>query len=235
MPAGSRVRVVAGSVLLVCSVVGTAGCGTPHVAPLSKPVASCRATWGALEKDLAGRDTGTGPSELPDRWAAIIAGVRYHAVSADASDCGAPLTAQRAAITALNDFEEQVQGYDMALARRQLKGAAKLWLSSAVPADSELGSTGPAVPHAKVKQAINTLRDDASRADRDLADGWAEADTVDLTNTKAVRKVVSDLDFLASQSRSYQRCIKAVEVLRRVVQQQFALLSARAKQGHTAG
>ena len=215
--------------------MATVGCGTPHIAPVSKAVTSSRVTWSALEKDLAGRETGAGPSQLPDRWAAIIAGVRYHALSGDADDCGAPLTAQRAAISSLNDFEATVQGYDMELARGQLDGAARLWLSSSVPSAAELGSTGPPVSHERVRKAQRTLQNLAAQADSDLSDGWAEAETVDLTDKRAVAKVVADLDFLASQSSAYQRCATGVMVLRKIVRQQFAELSARAKQGHTAG
>ena len=224
MPAGFALR--AATIFLVISGLAS-GCGsTPkHTSTGDDGAAECRATWAALEKDLSGRDTGTGPSELAERWTSVLAGVHYHAVTATASDCGDPLTAQRAAIDRLNDFESRVHDFDIELARNELSGPARLYLGSPVPSATVLAEGATPVSHARARAALDTLEHLGEQANNDLAAGWAEADAVDLDDAAATDKVVADLEFLSSQSEAYARCAQAVGVLRTVVKQQFEALS----------
>lgn len=226
MPAGFALRVAAIAVAVSGAAAGCSSAAKDPTATRSGAAsAGCRATWAALEKDLSGRDTATGPSQLADRWTSVLAGVHYHAVAATESDCGEPLTAQRAAIAQLDDFAARIQGFDMELARDELKGPARIYLGSPAPKASLLAGGATPVSHANARTALDTLDDLATQADTDLADGWAEANTVDLDDTAAVDKVVADLEFLSSRSDAYTRCADAVAMLRTVVKQQFEALS----------
>jgi len=228
MPARSPHRVAAITLILGWTAL-TTGCAPtspdPAASRTSTAPRECRATWTALEKDLAGRDTGTAPSHLTDRWSSILAGVHYHAVAGTASDCGEPLTALRAAISRLNEFEARIQDFDMELARDELHHPGEMYLDSPVPSRSALGGSAKPVSHAAARTALQTLESLAAEADADLAAGWAEANTVDLDDTGATDKVVADLKLLSSRSDAYQRCASAVSVLRTVLKQQFEALS----------
>lgn len=211
-------RLVLGPVVVV---LVAAGCGQATPAPgagttaPSKAAQACRDRWAALGKELQGRAAATEPSALPARWNSVVATVGYYATSASADDCPAALAGQRAAATTLAAFSARVRRYDPAYQLARLRSRAAAYVAAPLPRPARVkGKRVPPVPKRTVRLAVATLAATAPRAVADMADGWHQLDTLDLTDTGAVRSALSDLAFLAQDSAPFRACAQAAAVLR---------------------
>jgi hypothetical protein len=200
-----------------------AGCGHPTPPPPTtaagptRDAQACRDQWHDLGTELQDRAAATEPSALPARWNSVVATVGYYATSATAADCPAALDAQRTAATALTAFSAQVRRFDPAYQLAQLRPRAATYVAGPLPKPTRVkGKRVPPVPKRTVRTALATLTASAPRAVADMADGWHELDTLDLTNAAAVRAALADLAFLAQDSQPFRACAQAAAVLRRL-------------------
>lgn len=212
------VRAAATTLLAIALAWAMVACGTTAVEKPTGPsqdTLACRAQWQALGGTLKGRDEQTDPSDLAERWNAAIATVQYYATSATATDCQTALVDQKAATERINAMSASLRRFDIAYRMGTLAPAATDYLTHRLPKPQHAHGKEVRPPKkAAVQTALTTLQNQATASMTDMADGWAEANSVDLTDPAAVRKVLKDLDFLAGDSGPFQDCLAALAVLK---------------------
>ena len=211
-------------VLALAVTVALAGCGTsaPTGSPSSDAPAGatdCRAQWQQVADGLAGRDQQVDPSDLADRWTAVLATAQYYATSATAADCGAALADQQDTVREIQAWSAQLRRYDIPYRFGALAPVATDYLLAPAPTNGAgtngAGTKAAKVPPTKkqVQAALTTLQNTATLATTDMQAGWDEATAVDLGDPAAVRHTLDDLAFLAGDSAPYQTCAAALAVL----------------------
>lgn len=224
-----RVRLAAGTAVLVAVATLAAGCGSgdPAARPSHSPDAAtsqCRAKWAELADDIEGNEKDTEPSALAERWNTVVATVDYYASSARSSDCEDRLATQRKAITALEDFEKSLQPWDMEHQLAAVQSRAQDY-SAPTGSKGKKGKSESGKKHGKdappstaaVKKALGILRKQAPTASDDQRPAWQETHVVDLANKAAVKRARKDLDFLSHQSKAWRACEDAVKVIRKAL------------------
>ena len=224
LPRPFRVALVVATVLLlVPSACGKKAAEEPGAAASAKPdeaTSQCRQQWADLGSTIEGAETKTEPSALAQRWNSIVATIDYYATTAKASDCGAPLTGQKAAIAALNAYTAKVRPFDMEYRFGLVRTEAEAYATgtSAAPHQPRAkGKHAPVPPPKEVAAAVKTLAAKAPVATQDQAPGWAQAGVVELSDKAAVQKSVKDLAFLSSESAAYAACAQALATVRKAI------------------
>lgn len=222
VPLVPRVGVAAVAALVVALTL--TGCGSSAEPRADQPVhpdqatIQCRTAWKSLSDSLRGHDERADPSDLASRWTPVIATVGYYVITATAQDCPDALNAQKAANARIEKLSARLRPFDISHRMSSLAPVATDYLTTAGKTLQRTRGRGhrkaPQPPSKKtVSRALRTLQDQTAAAVSDMQDGWSEADAVDLTDPAAVRKVLSDLGFLAADSAPFQACLKALRVL----------------------
>jgi hypothetical protein len=211
-------RGIVSALLAIALAWSMAACGSTAKAGQptgpSQDVLACRAQWKALGDSLKGRDDQTNPSDLAERWNASIATVQYYTTTATAQDCQTALNDQNATIARIKTMSAELRPYDIAHRMGALAPAATDYLTNPLPkAHRSHGRLIRPPKKAVVQAALTTLQNQATVSMTDMADGWAEANSADLTRPAAVRRVLKDLGFLAGDSGPFQACLAALGVL----------------------
>lgn len=206
------------SVLLgLALLAGAAACGGDEDSSpaVSRAAQECREQWYDVAQSVLDMDTDPTPSALSERWSTVIAGVDYQSKFATGEDCAEDVEDQVRQIDALRRLSARLQVYDMEQQLRLLRPAAELYLSQERPGpyrdDNGVRVQPPAKP--AVRQALATLADTAEQANEELAPAWTQATAVDLSSPESVRKVIRDLDRLATSSPAFGQCQRATQVL----------------------
>jgi len=215
MSRAAAVRRSVATALLLAGTTTFAACGSSAGAAPDSADADCRTQWSQLARSIDGHTPDTrahsDPSMLADRWNAVAAGVQYYVTSATAKDCGDTLSNQRLSIDALIDFGNGLQAFDMEYQRDQLTGPAQAILDGPAPQGKQT------VTKQAVREALQILSGEAETASADLQPGWAEANTVDLSDRAAVEQTLSDLTLLGEHSAAYQQCQAATKTIRTAI------------------
>ncbi|MGY2875412.1 hypothetical protein ACVW00_002602 [Marmoricola sp. URHA0025 HA25] len=234
--ARTAVRVCVASVLAL----GVLGCGQgakPDSATKgAAAVKDCRAQWAEVGDSVLGLDQDKNPSALPDRWNTVIATVDYYKHTTTAKNCQQLVETQLKAITSLRQFSEKLRPYDMTYQLDQVRAAVDLYLSDPLPAAVRDANHKLVRPPTKaaVKQAMQTLSDNAQIADQELQPGWEQTKSVDLTDVEALTTTMQDLDFLAQDSPHWRQCEDALQVLVAGIRFQEGLAEGQAQSPSTA-
>lgn len=226
------------------ALVGGCGASPPSVrGDAAARAADCRDQWQQVADGLAGRDQQVDPSDLADRWTAVLATAQYYATSATAADCGKPLADQQDTVREIQAWSARLRRYDIPYRFGALAPVATDYLLAPAPTPGKATATAPgtspgtsrgtspgtssgqapggsgpsrSLPTKKqVQAALTTLQDTATLATTDMQAGWDEAVAVDLGDPAAVQHTLDDLAFLAGDSTPYQTCEAALAVLER--------------------
>lgn len=218
--------VAAGTLALATALAGCGADPAPAAKPLTQTVKQCQARWRDVAESVLGLDQDTNPSALASRWTSVSATVDYYATSTSAKNCQAIIETQVRAITALREFSEKLQPYDMAYQVGRVSAAVDLYLHDPVPksARNADGKRVKAPTHAKVSEAIQTLTDQAADANAELQPGWAQLASVSLDDADAVSSAIDDLDLLAQHGNHWARCQTALQVIVAAIRAQEGLL-----------
>ncbi|MFL6062552.1 MAG: hypothetical protein ACJ72E_15085 [Marmoricola sp.] len=218
MPRRAPVAVVGTALALVTGLGLTlAGCGSSshHSAGGPSALAQCHHRWHDVGQTVVGLDEDTNPSGLADRWTSVIATIDYYEHTTTAKDCQADVENQVSAIETLRQFSAKVRPYDMAYQLGEVTAGADLYAHDPLPGPTK-GPDGKLVKpptKAAVAAALQTLSTSAAAANTDLAPGWGQLASVELTDPAAVAKALGDLDFLARDSAAWMRCDQALKTL----------------------
>lgn len=223
------VRTTLAVALAAVAATGLAGCGDDGRPSADRTEAraleECRTQWREVGQSVVGMDQDTNPSALSDRWTTVIATVDYYS-SVDTPDgCQHAIETQLKAVTALRQFSDKLRPYDMTYQLAQAKAAIDLYLHEPLP-DPARGENGKLVrppTKAAVTKAMATLSEHAAQANAELAPGWAQTQSVDLTDVTALTKTMQDLDFLAQDSPHWRRCEEALQVVVAAIRAQEGL------------
>jgi hypothetical protein len=202
--------------VLAAALVACGKAPAPSAAATSdRALQECRAQWRDVGDSVLGMDQDPHPSALADRWTTVIATVDYYRNTDTAKDCQARVETQLKAISALRQFSEKLRPYDMTYQLDQLRAAIDLYLNDPLPTPvkDDSGKKVPPPGKAAVKAAMQTLTDNAEQANTELAPGWAQTTSVDLTDVTTLTKTMQDLDFLAQDSPHWRTCEEALQVL----------------------
>ncbi len=210
--------------------IGLAGCGSDDEPAKSdepsKAALDCREEWNDLGGQIADKDERTNPSALAPRWGSISAAVEHYRNAAEESDCGETLDSEKAAIAALTSFSGKLARFDMELRLAQVRDEAARYAKSPRP-PAPKASTGkkgkkqkrpPRPPKpSEVAAALKTLTRQAPLATEQQGPGWQQAQAIDLSDKKAVKKAVKDLDFLSEESKAYRASSSALATIRKAL------------------
>lgn len=199
--------------------VGLGGCGQGSGSTAEeraeRALQACRAQWREVGESVAGMEQDPNPSALADRWNTVIATVEYYKTTDTAKDCQATIETQLKAVTSLRQFSEKLRPYDMTYQLVQVRAAIDLYLNDPLP-EPVVGEDGKRIrppTKAAVGQAMEALDANAAQANAELAPGWAQTSSVDLTDVETLTTTMQDLDFLAQDSPHWRRCEEALQVL----------------------
>lgn len=196
-----------------------AGCGSSakvkDSAPAAQSLQQCRDQWHDVSESIVGLDQDTDPSALGTRWNSISATVVLYENTDTAKNCQATIEAEIKAITLLREFMSKLRPYDMEYQHDQIAAAVDLYLHDPLPAPTRNDAGKKVRPPTKaaVSAAMADLGNLAAAANQELAPGWGQLATVELTDTEAVRSALQDLDFLAQDSPNWRHCEEALQVL----------------------
>jgi len=212
---------VVGPALALTVLLGlaVAGCGADQAPAKAASTADlekvCRAQWHDVAQTVLGLDGETDPSALASRWTSIIATIDYYETAATTKKCQQTIETQVRAISALRQFTQKLQPYDMTHQLRQVEPSVELYLTDPLPkpARDETGKLVRPPGKGQVNQAIRQLRANAAAADADLAAGWGEMARVNLDDPAAVKAALADLDQLAQDSPAWQASEQALQVI----------------------
>lgn len=226
----TRTLAIVGAVALVvlvgAIVLGVRGHkDTPTATATNEPKISaatqrCRDDWSALGKSVRTKAALTEPSALPQRWNSVVATSEYYATSASAKTCQRTLTEQRDEIALLADFSTRLQKFDMVHQLARVRDVATSYADSKPPAEKKTNKKNKkpknTLPAPQVAQALTTLQQSAPVARSEMDPGWQEADSADLSDPRAVKQVLDDLQFLSTDSPAFVRCQQALAVIGKV-------------------
>lgn len=223
------VRTALTAVLAVGLVAGLGGCGEES-APRAEASAEasaeeCRTQWQEVAQSVVGMDQDPNPSALGERWTTVIATVDYYQSADTPEDCQAAVETQLKAVSALRQFSDKLRPYDMTYQLGQAKAAVDLYLHEPLP-DPVRGENGKRLKppsKAAVTSAMQVLADHAAQANAELAPGWEQTKSVDLTDVTALTKTMQDLDFLAQDSPHWRQCEEALQVVVAAIRAQEGL------------
>jgi len=199
--------------------VSLTGCGdsadSGAAAKEERALEACRAQWKDVGDSVVGMDQDTNPSALADRWNSVIATVDYYRTTNSAKNCQATIETQLKAVTSLRQFSEKLRPYDMAYQLEQVRAAVDLYLADPLPAPARDENHKLVHPPTKaaVTAAMETLTDNAARANAEVQPAWEQTKSVDLTDVAALTRTMQDLDFLAQDSEHWRSCEEALQVL----------------------
>lgn len=219
---------VAGVLALALALTGCGGDEPKPTKPKGQNASECRDQWHDVAESVLGLDQETEPSSLASRWNSIVATIQYYESSATAENCQETIEAQLKAITALRQLNSQLRPYDMSYQLRQVSPAVDLYLHDPLPkpARDDNGKLVRPPAHTAVQQSMNVLTQYAAPADVDLEAGWGQLASVDLGDIEALRSAIRDLDQLAQDSVSWQRCQVALQVIVAAIRAQEGLVGA---------
>jgi hypothetical protein len=214
----ARARILAAAALGLVLVPVASGCTEEPAAgeaSVSKAVADCRDRWHEVAGTVAGLDQDTDPSALADRWTSVLATIDYYENTESADGCETTVAAQEKAIEDLRAFVERVRPFDMTYQLSRVSAAVDVYLHDPLPAPTKdaRGRTVRPPSQDAVRAALQTLADDGATANQDLAPGWGQLESVELTDAAAVSSALSDLNFLAQDSAAWKRCEAALTVI----------------------
>jgi hypothetical protein len=222
-------------VLLTALLLAPAACAS-NAAEKAKPKAQsatqCRSQWHDVADSVLGLDQETNPSSLASRWNSVVATVQYYENSATAKNCQQNIEAQVRAITALRQLNEKLRPYDMSYQVQQVGPSIDLYLHDPLPSPARNQNGKLVRPPGKiaVQSAQQTLTRYAAAADAELQPGWGQLASVDINDSTALAKALSDLDQLAQDSQSWQACEQALQVIVAAIRAQEGLIGAPAEQ-----
>jgi len=197
--------------------VALAACGSSASSAEEKAARAlkeCRAQWREVGQIVDGMDQDNNPSALSERWTSVIATVEYYKTTGSAKNCQANVESQLKAVTSLRQFSEKLRPYDMTYQLSQARAAIELYLADPLPEPVREDGTRVRPPtKAAVTEALHTLEDNAAEANAELAPGWGQTSSVDLTDVDSLTTTMHDLDFLAQSSPHWRQCEEALQVL----------------------
>jgi hypothetical protein len=223
---------VRASLVAVLAVVLTAcggGAKSAAEAKAEQAVKECRAQWADVGESVMGLDQDPNPSALADRWTTVIATVDYYKTTDTAKNCQSRIESQLKAVTSLRQFSEKLRPYDMTYQLGQVRAAIDLYLNDPLP-EPVRGSNDKLVrPPTKdaVSQAMQTLSDNAQRANEELQPGWEQTKSVDLTDVDTLTQTMHDLDFLAQDSPHWRQCEDALQIIVAAIRFQEGLVEGQ--------
>ncbi|MET3960487.1 hypothetical protein ABIE44_000421 [Marmoricola sp. OAE513] len=207
--------------------LGSAGCSEEKKATAAKTpgLSECRKQWGDVADAIVGLDEDKHPSALASRWTSVVATVDYYENTDTATDCQQKIAAQLDAITALRQFSTRLQPYDMEFQADERAADVGRYLADPLPAPTKGkgGKKSRPPKKAAVAAALKTLEDNAAAANAELAPGWGQLASVELTDEAAVKAALQDLEFLAKDSPTWVRCNAALAVIEKAVRAQLGL------------
>lgn len=230
MPPHTRWAAAAPAVALALGLaVVLAACGsdsdTRTDPSAERAVEECRAQWEEVGETVIGMEQDSHPSALSERWNTVIATVEYYKTVDTAENCESLVEAQLKTVSALRQLSDQLRPYDMTYQLSQARAAIDLYLHEPLPepARNENGRLVKPPTKAAVTAAMQVLTAEAEQANAELAPGWEQARSVDLTDVTTLTKTMQDLDFLAQDSPSWRRCEEALQVLVAAIRAQEGL------------
>jgi hypothetical protein len=230
--AALAIRAILTAALTAALGAGLGACGQASEAgkdaAAERAVKDCRAQWREVGQSVEGMDADTNPSALSDRWTSVIATVEYYKTTDSAKNCQTNVETQLKAVTALRQFSEKLRPYDMTYQLSQARAAIDLYLNTELP-EPVRGENGKLIrppTKAAVTEAMQTLSDNAEQANVELAPGWAQTSSVDLTDVTTLTQTMQDLDFLAQDSPRWRLCEEALQVLVAAIRFQEGLVGA---------
>jgi hypothetical protein len=209
--------------------IGLSGCGSSEPTKSEKPskaTLDCRKEWNDLGGQIADKDERTNPSALAPRWGSISAAVEHYRAAAEESDCGKTLDSEKAAIAKLTSFSGKLARFDMELRLVQVRAEAARYAKGPRPpapkaSTEKKGKKQKRAPRppkpTEVAAALKTLTRQAPVATEQQGPGWQQAQAIDLTDEKAVKKTVKDLDFLSDESKAFRASTGALATIRRAL------------------
>jgi hypothetical protein len=209
------------------------GCGegpkSDSEANAARALKECRAQWAEVGESVLGLDQDPNPSALGDRWTSVIATVEYYKHTDTAKNCQSTVENQLKSVTVLRQFSEKLRPYDMTYQLAQVRAAIDLYLNDPLPEPvrDENGKRLRPPTKEAVAQAMQTLTDNAPAANEELAPGWEQTETVDLTDVDALTTTMQDLDFLAQDSPHWRQCEEALQVLVAAIRFQEGLVGVQ--------
>lgn len=213
-------------------VLGACGSDSDPRTDLSaeRALKECRAQWEEVGETVIGMEQDTHPSALSERWNTVIATVEYYKTVDTAKDCQAQIETQLKTVSSLRQFSEKLRPYDMTYQLSQARAAIDIYLHEPLPepARNENGKLVKPPTKAAVTAAMQVLTAEAEQANAELAPGWEQTKSVDLTDVPTLTKTMQDLDFLAQDSPSWRRCEEALQVLVAAIRAQEGLVGAPA-------
>lgn len=213
-------------------VLGACGSDSEPRTDLSaeRALKDCRAQWEEVGETVMGMEQDTHPSALSERWNTVIASVEYYKTVDTAEDCQTLVETQLKTASTLRQFSEKLRPYDMTYQASQARAAIDIYLHEPLPepARDENGKLVKPPTKAAVAAAMQVLTNEAEQANAELAPGWEQTKSVDLTDVPALTKTMQDLDFLAQDSPSWRRCEEALQVLVAAIRAQEGLVGAPA-------
>jgi hypothetical protein len=214
-------------------VVALAACGqgakSDTDAKAARALKDCRAQWADVGESVLGLDQDPNPSALADRWNNVIATVQYYKTVDSAKNCQSTIETQLKAVTSLRQFGEKLHPYDMTYQLEQVRAAVDLYLNDPLPEPVRGPGHKVVKPPTKeaVTQAMQTLTDNAQQANEELAPGWEQTKSVDLTDVTALTTTMQDLDFLAQDSPHWRQCEEGLQVLVAAIRFQEGLVDGQ--------
>jgi hypothetical protein len=206
--------VAALAALLTVALAGCGDSGSSAETKARQALQDCRAQWRDVGQIVDGMDQDSNPSALSDRWTSVIATVEYYKTTDSAKNCQANVERQLKAVTSLRQFSEKLRPYDMTYQLSQARASIDLYLADPLPEPArEDGKRVRPPTKAAVAEALQTLDDNAAQANDELAPGWGQTSSVDLTDVDTLTTTMHDLDFLAQQSPHWRQCEEALQVL----------------------
>ena len=198
-------------------------------AKAARALTECRAQWAEVGESVLGLDQDPNPSALADRWNSVIATVEYYKHTDTAKNCQATVENQLKSVTALRQFSEKLRPYDMTYQLAQVRAAIDLYLNDPLPEPVRDENDKLLRPPTKeaVTQAMQTLTENAPQANEELAPGWEQTESVDLTDVETLTTTMQDLDFLAQDSPHWRQCEEALQVLVAAIRFQEGLVGVQ--------
>lgn len=231
MPPPTRSVTAASAVALALGLTVLLGaCGADSDSPAEpsaeRALEECRDQWAEVGETVIGMEQDTHPSALSERWNTVVASVEYHKTVDTPANCQNLIEAQLKTVSSLRQFSEQLRPYDMTYQLSQARAAIDLYLHEPLPepARNENGKLVKPPSKAQVTAAMQVLTELAEQANADLAPGWEQTKSVDLTDVTTLTKTMQDLDFLAQDSASWRRCEEALQVIVAAIRAQEGLV-----------
>jgi hypothetical protein len=226
--ARTAARATVAAALAVLLVACGEGAGSTSASKAERALKECHAQWKEVGQTVLGMNEDTNPSALADRWNTVIATVDYYQTVDTAKGCQATIESQLRAVTALRQFGEKLRPYDMTYQLGQVRAAVDLYLNDELPAPGrdQNGTLVRPPTKAAVSAAMQTLAENAVQANVELAPGWEQTSSVDLTDVTALTTTMQDLDFLAQDSPHWRACEEALQVLVAAIRAQEGLIGS---------